>query len=430
MPKLSRNALAYNIKSVLAAKLTDGKERPIAGVKGLWLSINADGTARYIYRGRENGKQIRPILGIRGAGGINELADVRRRALDITNRLAQGLPALASAEPIGITLRALFERRMADDSKLTANGRKNYRIALTNKSGPNGEKKRDCKAGEARSLLDLIGDLPADSITKEQAAEALRHVQRRSRHLAQTAKSALDGAYSWGAGQALVSTKPTAGLDFEAGTPPKNCVLSPDELGRLWVTPLPAKFTETTRILLKLLMILPLREGELAGVERSEIDFVTNTLTIQASRTVGGVAVYSRMKDRSRPHALPLSTQAVALLKRALELSGTQYAFPARSQGSRKAASPHVRPDSVSTAATALIRAAEIENATGHDFRRTIATFLRATESEDVVRRALHHAGAIGAEVYFSKPVDDRLRGAMQSWADHVERCAAGIKPA
>ena len=253
----------------------------------------------------------RIILGVRGAGGHDELAKIRIKALEITDRLAQGLPP--EAEPAlasSITFRELFDERMRIDTSISTKTRLNYEVALRN------------------DVLPAIGDKPANSISKTEVSAVLRAIKSRSPGLAKTALSAIAGAYSFGNRRGVVSGTPTSGLDFTPPKVPRRRVFSDAEIGRIWLAIPTARATDTMRHALKLLLLLPTRESELAGAEATELDFNAGLWRIPPTRMVGGRLVEGRMKRKSAEQVLPLSIQAAATFKEAIAANnGSTYVF-------------------------------------------------------------------------------------------------------
>ena len=84
------------------------------------------------------------------------------------------------------------------------------------------------------------------------------------------------------------------------------------------------------------------------------------------------------MKSK-RAQVVPLSTQAVELFKRALELAGnSEYVFPSDIQRAHgfKPKLKHLAPTSVSHAMSKVTTGAKIEDARIHDLRKVVASWL------------------------------------------------------
>jgi integrase len=161
---------------------------------------------------------------------------------------------------------------------------------------------------------------------------------------------------------------------------------------------------------LKLLMLTIVRTGELRGAKWSEIDFDNATWRIPAER----------MKMKTE-HLVPLSNQAVAVLREQHKLTG-QYnlVFPNRSNV--------MKPMSENTIIYAIYRMGYRSRATGHGFRATASTILNEQGwKADVIERQLAHVerNKVRAAYHRSEYLADRKK-MMQSWADYLDGLKQG----
>ena len=166
----------------------------------------------------------------------------------------------------------------------------------------------------------------------------------------------------------------------------------------------------TTTIALRLALVTFVRTVELRAAEWSEIDFDRAEWRIPAER----------MKMRE-PHLVPLSTQALALLRELHKLTGNQrWLFP-----------NYRRPETCMTATT-LNRALERMGFNGkdsigfsaHGFRATASTILNeAGYRADVIERQLAHKerNTVRASYNQAEYLAER-RAMMQKWANLVDQ--------
>ncbi|MFN9848668.1 MAG: tyrosine-type recombinase/integrase [Alphaproteobacteria bacterium] len=154
------------------------------------------------------------------------------------------------------------------------------------------------------------------------------------------------------------------------------------------------------------------RPGELRQAEWSEID-----LDAAVGRIPG-----ARMK-MNREHVVPLSTQAVAILKTAGELTGDgRYVFPSV-RTSR-------RPMSENTLNAALRRMGYTsDDMTSHGFRSTASALLNESGkwSVDAIERALAHGDTDSVRAAYHRGAhwDERVKMA-QWWSDHLDMLREG----
>ncbi|MDO3510067.1 tyrosine-type recombinase/integrase [Ralstonia pseudosolanacearum] len=164
-----------------------------------------------------------------------------------------------------------------------------------------------------------------------------------------------------------------------------------------------------TRIALQFMALTFVRTSELIRAQWSEIDWDAAEWRIPAERM--------KMRD---PHIVPLSRQAVALLREAEKMNGDRpYVF--RSAKSKT----HINS---STMLFALYRLGYHSRMTGHGFRGLASTMLHEQGfSPDVIERQLAHAerNKVRAAYNHAQYLPERRR-MMQHWADHLDQLAAG----
>ncbi|ASE52260.1 TPA: tyrosine-type recombinase/integrase [Stenotrophomonas maltophilia] len=167
----------------------------------------------------------------------------------------------------------------------------------------------------------------------------------------------------------------------------------------------------STRAALRLAPLVFVRPGELRHAEWSEIDFDAGEWNIPAHK----------MKMRE-PHLVPLSSQAVAILRDLQPLTGhRQYVFP----GGR---SPK-RPLSDNALTAALRRMGfDKETMTAHGFRATARTLLDEVLGwrPDLIEHQLAHAvrDPNGRAYNRTSHLPER-RKMMQAWADYLDALRA-----
>jgi integrase len=155
------------------------------------------------------------------------------------------------------------------------------------------------------------------------------------------------------------------------------------------------------------------RPGELRHTEWEEIDFETAEWRIPAEK----------MKMKS-PHIVPLSKQALAILKKIKPLTDqSRYVFPSERSYSR--------PMSENTVNAALRRMGYTKDElTGHGFRSMASTLLHEKGwKSDIIERQLAHQerNKVKAAYNHAEHLSDR-RKMMQDWADYLDVLRSNIK--
>ncbi len=169
-----------------------------------------------------------------------------------------------------------------------------------------------------------------------------------------------------------------------------------------------------TLIALKLSAVLFVRPGELRRAEWAELDFGAAIWTIPAEK----------MKMR-REHVVPLSSQAIELLREAEKFTGGgRYIFPS--------IRTHVRPMSENTVNAALRRLGfSGDEMTAHGFRAMASTLLNESGkwSPDAIERALAHKDTDGIRAAYHRGTHWAERVEMaQWWADYLDTLRCGAK--
>ncbi|MEQ1717030.1 MAG: tyrosine-type recombinase/integrase [Hyphomicrobium sp.] len=410
--------IPFNTLALEKAAPRNGKptEHKVDGVPGLILRVEPTGSATFYVRytvGKGAERRFRREKIGRRDFKVLPLAEVRKQALALMSNVAKGEDPVAEAAVAAktMTLTALFEERLAKDGDRSGDTLANYKRVLEN------------------DVFPTLGHLPANAITADQIADVLEVVEARSKHVAHVARSALGSTYRWAVKRRAggVRVNPTAGLGFIVRAPIRERRLDDKELAKLWAaigtTP---SLSEPVRIILQLAALTAQRRTEVVGARRSELTLEGDNPVwrIAGSHSAKGKAVEGRMKSK-RLQVVPLSTQAVALFTRALELAGnSDQVFPSDTQRAHgtKPKLKHLAPTSISHAMSKVTTEAKIEDARLHDLRKVVASWmLENGVGLDVVDLVLHHArqGVTSSHYDFSNQLP-AVRRALQSWADHI----------
>lgn len=169
---------------------------------------------------------------------------------------------------------------------------------------------------------------------------------------------------------------------------------------------------------LSLLSLLAVRPSELREAYWTEFDFDKRLWTIPEHR---------KGRKKGQEHQVPLSTQALALLRELHALTGAySLLFPGRSD--------HTRPRSDTVFLMALRRLGYEGRQTGHGFRHIASTILNEHGwPSDHIEAQLSHKTKGVRGVYNKAQYLEQRTTMMQWYADHLDELAAGnivnIKP-
>jgi integrase len=215
--------------------------------------------------------------------------------------------------------------------------------------------------------------------------------------------------FRWAVSRGLLDRSPCDGIDPPSAEKSRDRVLDTEELHLVWRAADGLGFPFGP--IVKLLVLTGQRRSEVGGMEWRELDLDRAIWTIPASRS-----------KNKRQHVLPLSPEAVEIIKAFPRFSDSKFVF---SPG-------ETAPSGYSRAKTRLdARIGEsIAPWILHDIRRSVASGLAGLGVNlPVIERLLNHvsgsfAGIVG--VYQKYNFADEMRGAMERWSRYVQAIVTG----
>jgi len=258
----------------------------------------------------------------------------------------------------------------------------------------------------------VIGRLRVGSVKPIEVLAVLRTVEARGKYeTARRLRSTIGSVFRYAIATARADTDPTAGLQGALTTPivkSHAAVIEPKAVGALLRAIDGFEGQPSTHAALKLMALLFPRPGELRLADSCEFDLREAVWTIPAART--------KMR---RPHAVPLSRQAIQVLEQLHKITGRgALAFPSIRTVRR--------PISESTLNAALRRLGYSKHeATAHGFRAMASTLLNESRlwSADAIERQLAHLEGNDVRRAYARGEhwDERVR-MMQWWADYLDQ--------
>ncbi|HAK6814226.1 TPA: tyrosine-type recombinase/integrase [Salmonella enterica] len=176
-----------------------------------------------------------------------------------------------------------------------------------------------------------------------------------------------------------------------------------------------------TRLAVELTLLVFIRSSELRFARWSEIDFETSMWTIPAEReAIEGVKHSQRGSKMRTPHLVPLSHQALAILKDVYKLSGDRDFVFIGDHDHRKPMSENT----VNKALRVMGYDTKVE-VCGHGFRTMACSSLIESGlwSRDAVERQMSHMernSVRAAYIHKAEHIDER-RLMLQWWADFLD---------
>jgi integrase len=372
---------------------------------GLYLLLNPDGAKYWRFKYRVDGRERLISFGCYPECTLAEARDLRDRA---RKQVKAGIDPSAHRKQERIARRVAAENTFeAVAREWIANRSRKWKPLNT----------RIVTRRLEKDIFPRIGREPISRLTGPVLLDVLKKVEQRGfNETAHRIRQYLDAVFRYAMQTHRVTSNPTP--HPETLVPVQHGrfghLTDPAEIGALIRAIRAYRGSAITRCALQFAPLVFVRPGELQKAEWKEFDLEKAEWVIPASRM--------KMK---RPHIVPLSAQAVAVLRDIEKFtSGRQYVFP----GERT----WTRPMSNNTLRAALRGMGySNEQMTPHGFRHVASTRLHESRKwrSEVIERQLAHAdrNSIRA-VYNAAEYLEERRLMMQWWADHLDALASAAR--
>lgn len=369
--------------------------------KGLYLEIAPNGGKWWRLKYRIGGKEKRLSLGVYPDVSLK---DARERRDEFRKQIADGIDPshIRKAEKQSIGDQHSFETIAREwHTKFSANWTEDHAARTLTRI------KNDA--------FPWIGNKNINDITAPELLTVLRRVENRGAlETAHRINQICGQVFRYAIATGRAERDPSG--DLKGALPPTRTkhhasIVEPKKIGELLRTINEYSGSFITSTALKLSPLLFVRPGELRQAEWSEIDLEVAEWRIPPEK----------MKMRAL-HIVPLSTQAIDLLKEIQPLTGRdKYVFPSNRSVTR--------PMSNNTITAALRRLGYTkEEMTAHGFRSMASTLLNEQGwNRDAIERQLAHSERDGvrAAYNYAQYLPERKK-MMQAWADYLDGLAQG----
>lgn len=404
MPKIAAELSAIQLK-----KLGPGVHA-VGGVPGLLLNVSPTRAKTWVLRVRVGGK--RREMGLGGYPGVS-LAQARERAREHRDAIDRGIDPIAER----VRAKAVLRAQQAADKTFE-------QCARTYVQEKGGEWSNPKHKAQWLSTLEtyafpIIGRLPVSAVNLPHILQVLNQTQtvpggdaplwQAKTETASRLRGRIESILDWATvrqyREGLNPARWKGHLDTLLQDPHKIKKVKHHEA-------LPfqeiATFMETLRaqqgvgaLALEFAILTATRSGEVRGAQWSEIDLKAGVWVIPAQR----------MKAK-KEHRVPLSAQALCLLKKITPLEGNPLVFPAPRGGAMS-----------DMTLTAVMRRMKIQ-AVPHGFRSSFRDWAAEKTSypKDLCEFALAHTLDSKTEAaYLRSDMLERRRHLMQDWADFCD---------
>ena len=394
------------MQKLTATAVNQAKPKPkpysLSDGGGMYLLINS--TAKYWrYDYRFAGKRKTLALGVYPATSLKQAREKHQRARE---NLASGIDPSAHKKASSAATHAA----LANSFELVA-----MEWSKTRSRKSDSTEKRQNALLE-KDLFPHLGNRPIAEIKAPELLKALRKIENRGAiETAHRAKRLAGQIFRYAVATGRAERDPCVDLKDALTQPTKThfkSITEPAEVGPLIAAINNYQATPVVMAALKLSPLFFCRPGELRHLEWSEVNFAEARIELPASKM--------KMKE---PHIIPMSSQAIAILKELQPITGRgKYVFP-----SARGASRPLSENGVRTALRTL--GYTNEQISPHGFRAMARTILDEILNfpVDWIEHQLAHSvtDANGRAYNRTKHLPQRKK-MMQAWADYLDDLANG----
>jgi integrase len=360
---------------------------------GFGLRVTPDGQKTSTVMYRFGGRKRRYTLGVYPA---LSLADARKLAREAQRAVGLGIDPAAAKKA----------ERLADSFARLA---EHY---LERYAKPRKKSWREDARIIAKKLNPSFGNMRAQDVTRADVRMLLEKIAGHAPIEANRTLATCRKLYNWAISQDLVEANPCAHIAAPGQERQGDRVLSDDEICTVWKD----LDNEEPRMaaIMRLRLIRAQRGGEVAAMERDDLDLAGGWWTIPAEKAKNGLA-----------HRVPLTAPTVKILERVLAPDRSSYVFAAPSS---KGKAPTSKFDL--TKVTERIRKRTgIKDLNAHDLRRTAASRMTGMGiARLTVSKILNHVEPGVTAVYDRHSYDREKREALEQWALHLRIIVSGLR--
>ena len=271
--------------------------------------------------------------------------------------------------------------------------------------------------GMAKRVLPVLGDMPVDSIGREDVLRILTPIWTSRPEIARKLRSRIRATLAWAQAHGHVEHN-AAGEGIDGALPAMPAVkahfraMPYGEVGAALEVIEASRASMAAKASLRLLVLTACRSGEARGATWNEIDLEAREWRIPASRMKGGAE-----------HRVPLSDAAVAALEAVRPLRDRHdLVFPSPSRPGKAL--------SDMTLTKVLRDTGLADRATVHGFRTAFRTWAAENTNADhaVMELCLaHHVGTAVERAYARSDLFDKRRRLMDQWAAYLAGGSAKV---
>lgn len=389
-------------RQLKAVKAT-GKDFVLSDGDGLQLRVRASGSMMWNFNYREPLTRSRINMAL-GPYPDLSLANARKKAVEARELLALGIDPKVQRDEVRQAKLAETEHTF---KKVATAWFELKKDSVTQAYA------EDIWRSLTLHVFPSMKTTPLSEITAPMVIKILRPIEAKgSLETVKRLSQRLNEIMTYGVNSGLIHANPLNGIRAVFKKPKKEnmAALPPEELPELMLEIANASIKRTTRCLIEWQLHTMTRPVEAATTRWADIDFERRVWTIPPER----------MKKR-RPHSIPLSDQAVALLQSLKTHSGhREYVFPSDRN-------PRTHANS-QTANMALKRMGFQDRLVSHGLRSMASTILNEHGWDpELIEVALAHVDKDEVRSAYNRAdYIERRRPMMAWWSEYIQKAATG----
>lgn len=398
MPRITK---PLNDKQILNAKPRD-KEYNLRDGQGLLIRIRPNGTKQWLFDYYKPYTKVRALIGF-GTYPETTLEQARNKRLEARVLLSQNIDPKEHRDDSNRSIQEAHQQTLENVS---------MRWFELKKSKVTEDTAKDIWRSLEKHILPELGSTPIHKIKAGNAIKVLESIAANgSLETVKRLCQRLNEIATYAVNTGLMDHNPLSGIKEAFERPNKHNMpaLRPAELPELLQALNKANVKRLTRCLIEWQLHTMTRPSEASGARWSEIDIENELWNIPAER----------MKKR-RPHSIPLSKQALAILETLKPISGhREFLFTSNTDYSQ--------PMNSQTANMAIKRMGFGGKLVAHGLRSIASTALNEHGfNPEVIEAALAHVDKDQVRSAYNRAeYIDKRRVMMAWWSEYIENAAS-----
>jgi integrase len=274
-------------------------------------------------------------------------------------------------------------------------------------------------------ILPAIGKLPVANVVKRDIIRIRDTVFERGASYQSNRVVALSNKlFRFAVAEDLLAANPAAGVQKRGIEKQRKRPMTDSEIRVFWNGLDQSKMTEPLQVAMKIALLLGCRINEIAEAYKQEFDLSAKVWTIPGTRHLPHKTEDGGTKNR-RDFSLPLPPMAVALIERALELSGkSRFLFPSPYDASRPIGETAISRGWNRSRKTM----GSLSNVRVHDLRHTISTGLGNLGFPrfeiDLITNHVRPEDKVGAGYVHAQYLPEKLK-LLEAWENRLKEILA-----